>query len=118
MRWNYERKTALPEPDDVWDQEKADRGGYSKTQLKAWTNRFLKDHANELDPETGKRRGVGGDNPILFPEHEHTRRQREIISENGVPDPNIVSGSYWRAHPKGRRVNSPERRARGASWYA
>jgi len=118
MKWNYERKTLLPEPDEEWDQARADRGGYTQNQLKAWTNKFLKDQANEIDPETGKRRGVAGKDPILFPEHEHTRRQREIISENGIPDPNIVSGSYWRSHPQGRRVNSIERRSNGASYYA
>jgi hypothetical protein len=66
----------------------------------------------------GAVRGIGGDNPILFEEHFQSRRRREIYNSLGSPDPSIVSGMYNRAHPQGRKINSPEARARhGASYY-
>lgn len=66
----------------------------------------------------GAVRGIGGDNPILFEEHFQSRRRREIYNSLGSPDPSIVSGIYNRAHPQGRKINSPEARAKhGASYY-
>lgn len=66
----------------------------------------------------GLARGIGGDNPILFEEHLHSRRRREIYTQNGTPDPEIVSGIYNRIHKDGRKVNSAEQRSRnGASFY-
>lgn len=66
----------------------------------------------------GKSRTIGGDNPILFEEHFHSRKKREIYTSLGTPDPNIVSGIYNRSHPKGRKINSKEQRKKnGASWY-
>jgi hypothetical protein len=66
----------------------------------------------------GKRRGVQGDNPILFDEHLQSRRRREIYTAVGTPDPNIVSGIYNRSHPQGRKINSDvQRKKNGASWY-
>src|SRR4051794_19334255 len=32
----------------------------------------------------GEARGIGGDNPILFEEHLHSRRRREIFPANGT----------------------------------
>lgn len=66
----------------------------------------------------GAARGIGGANPILFEEHLHSRKRREIYTSVGTPDPNIVSGIYNRTHPKGRKVNSPEQRKKnGASYF-
>lgn len=66
----------------------------------------------------GAVRGIGGANPILFEEHFQSRRRREIYNSLGSPDPSIVSGIYNRAHPQGRKINTPEARAKhGASYY-
>jgi len=66
----------------------------------------------------GRARGIGGENPILFEEHLHSRRRREIYTTVGVPDPSIVSGIYNRTHPEGRKVNSKEQRKKnGASFF-
>jgi hypothetical protein len=46
------------------------------------------------------------------------RAKREIFVADGIPDPAIVSGLYWRTHPQGRKVNSDERRKNhGDSYY-
>lgn len=66
----------------------------------------------------GLARGIKGDNPILFEEHIQDRRRREILPTEGVPDPAVMSGIYNRTHPQGRKVNSPEQRAKnGASYF-
>lgn len=66
----------------------------------------------------GKVKGIKGDAPILFEEHLHQRRRREIYNSIGTPDPSIVAGIYNRTHPEGRKVNSPEQRKKnGASYY-
>lgn len=66
----------------------------------------------------GEARGIGGENPILFEEHLHSRRRREIFPVGGTPDPAIVAGIYNRSHPQGRKINSPEQRAaHGALYY-
>lgn len=65
----------------------------------------------------GKTRSIGGENPILFEEHIYQRKKREIHAAAGTVDPEIVSGSYNKAHPKGRKVNDSAARARGSSFY-
>lgn len=66
----------------------------------------------------GKARSIQGANPILFENHLQDRRRREIYNTQGVPDPSIQRGMYNKAHPKGRKINSPEqRRKSGASYY-
>ena len=65
----------------------------------------------------GKTRGIKGDNPILFEEHLYQRRRREIYNVNGIPDPSIKRGIFTRTHPNGRKVNSPEQRKKGASYF-
>lgn len=66
----------------------------------------------------GRAKGIGGDNPILFEEHLASRRRREIYNKFGAPDPSIQQGMYYRPHPQGRKVNSPEQRKKnGASYY-
>jgi len=98
-----------------FDPEKKD---YTIKELDQLADQFLKDDARSISPETGKPKGIGGKDPILFEEHIYQRKKREIINENGVPEPGLVQGIYDRIHPEGRKVNSPEQRKRnGASWY-
>lgn len=75
----------------------------------------------------GPRRDIRGPNPILFENHLYSRKRREIHVTDGIPDPAFTmdrwgkrptQGIYNRAHPQGRKINTPEQRARnGASWY-
>ena len=66
----------------------------------------------------GKRRGIDGDNSILFENHLRDRHRREIQTSIGTPDPSIARGMYNRTHPQGRKVNSQEQRKRnGASFF-
>lgn len=91
---------------------------YTARELEQIADQFLRDDARAVDPETGKERGIGGDNPILFAEHLYQRQKREILNENGVPEPGLVQGIYYRAHPEGRKINSEEQRKKnGASYY-
>ena len=92
--------------------------GYTPGQLDEMADEILRAHSRAVDPETGRPRGIGGESPILFEEHLYSRKRREIYNQNGTPDPNIVSGIYWRAHPQGRKITTPEQRKKnGASWY-
>jgi len=91
---------------------------YTPSELDLMADEILRAHARSIDPETGKPVGIGASPPILFEEHVYSRKRREIYNQNGVPDPNIVSGIYWRTHPQGRKVTTPEQRKKnGASWY-
>lgn len=91
---------------------------YTDRELEQLADQFLREEARSVDPESGKPRGIGGENPILFDEHIYARRRREIFNSNGVPDPSLVSGLYHRTHPQGRKVNTKEQRERnGASFY-
>lgn len=66
----------------------------------------------------GKRRGIDGNNSILFENHLRDRHRREIQTSIGTPDPSIARGMYNRTHPQGRKVNSKEQRRRnGASFF-
>jgi hypothetical protein len=74
----------------------------------------------------GPRRDIRGKHPILFETHLINRRKREIYVEQGIPDPAFTmdrwgkrptTGSYHRAHPLGRKVNTPDQRARGSAYY-
>lgn len=91
---------------------------YTPKELEQLADQFLRDAARAEDPETGRPRGIGGEDPILFAEHLYQRQKREILNENGVPEPGIVSGMYYRSHPEGRKVNSEEQRKKnGASYF-
>lgn len=75
----------------------------------------------------GPRRDIRGRDPILFETHLYNRKRREIHVKDGIPDPAFtmdrwgkrpIQGIYNRAHPQGRKINTPEQRAKnGASWY-
>lgn len=75
----------------------------------------------------GPRRDIRGKDPILFETHLYNRKRREIHVKDGIPDPAFTmdrwgkrptQGIYNRAHPQGRKINTPEQRAKnGASWY-
>lgn len=91
---------------------------YTDRELEELADELLRAQAREVDPKSGKERGIGGLDPILFEEHIYSRKRREIYPENGTPDPALVSGSYNKSHPEGRKINSPEaRRRHGASYY-
>ena len=113
--WNRRRQ----KPDYIeFDPEKAKAGGYTKSELEIIADQMLREQANEIEEETGKKRGLKGDNPILFYEHLRQRRRREIHSTSGSVDPSAVQGMYWRSSPNGRKVNSEEARKRGAAYYS
>lgn len=98
-----------------FDEDKSD---YTFRELEQLADQLLRAQARSINPGTGKERGIGGADPILFEEHIHQRRRREILNEAGVPDPSLGSGMYFRTHPEGRKVNSEEaRRKHGASFY-
>ncbi len=91
---------------------------YSAKELEQLADQLLRAHANSVNPETGKKRGIGGEDPILFAQHLYDRQKREILNENGVPEPRLVKGFYHRQHPDGRKVNSIEQRTtHGAAYY-
>lgn len=135
MAWNR-RNRDKPERID-YDAAKAEAGGYSKKELEILADQFLRDDANVAlecscpPPEKRakdkkgnpvacrcKKRGIDGEHAILFEDHLHQRRKREIYNANGIPDPEIVSGIFNRTHPQGRKVNTDEQRKRnGASFY-
>lgn len=105
-------------PDRIdYDPGKADRGEYKASELEAIAYWLLRDDVETIDPETGKKKGLRGKDPILFEEHIYQRRRREILNQNGVPEPGLVQGTYWKSHPEGRKINSKEARAKGAGWY-
>lgn len=88
---------------------------YTGMELDEMATAILRAHCKSVDPETGKPYGLQG---MLFEEHLYSRKRREIYNVNGTPDPNLISGNYWRSHPQGRKVNTPEQRKKnGASYY-
>jgi hypothetical protein len=121
----------------TWDQSKdrvkyVEGRKYTDAELNALADQVLKDDSNspkgctcpppgQRDKDctcSGKRRGIDGENPILFDEHQKERKRREIYTKNGTPDPSLVQGIYNRTHPEGRKVNTDEqRRKNGASYY-
>lgn len=97
----------------IYSEEK-----YSSFELDEMATEILRAQARATDPETGKPRGIAGENPVLFEEHLYSRKRREIYNQNGVPDPSINEGMFWRTHPQGRKVNSNDQRKKhGASFY-
>ncbi|MEM3008316.1 MAG: hypothetical protein QXU32_02415 [Nitrososphaerales archaeon] len=90
---------------------------YSNWELEQLADQILRTHAKSVDPQTGKRRGIGGKDPVLFAEHLFQRQRREILNVNGIPEPELVQGMYYRSHPEGRKVNSPEDRKRHRYGY-
>lgn len=91
---------------------------YTDKELEQLADQLLRAQARSINPSTGKERGIGGEDPILFVEHLYQRQKREILNENGIPEPGLVQGMYFRTHPEGRKVNSEEqRRKHGASYF-
>lgn len=110
-----------------WDENET----YTAKELEILADQFLREQADALDPETGKRVGIRAtDNlpAILFESHLRERRRREIQSAEGVVDPAYTRDPkypdqiplYNRIHPTGgRKVNSESaRRNSGASFYS
>lgn len=55
---------------------------------------------------------------VLLAPHWIERAKREVYVGNGVPDPSVMLGIYWRTHPQGRKVNSAfAREIHGAGFY-
>jgi len=103
-----------PEPLKPFEEGKH----YTDAQLEGYADQLLRADTRSIDPETGKERGIGGENPILFAEHLYARKRREIYPKSGEADPNLVAGMYNKTHPEGRKTNSPEaRKKHGASYY-
>ena len=98
---------------------------YSTYELNEIADMILREDAKSIDPDTGKKKGIGGDNPILFEEHLYARRRREIQTEAGVPDPAYTRDPrfphqipmYNRQSPHGRKVNSEKQRKEGGASY-
>lgn len=89
---------------------------YTPRELSMIADQLLADDANAIDPETGKRKGIKGDNAILLSERQDY--DKWVQNKNGYPEPEIASGMYWRTHPEGRKVNSKEQREKnGAGWW-
>lgn len=74
----------------------------------------------------GTRRNINGKNPILFESHIYNRKRREIMVNEGVPDPAYTmdrwgkrptTGLYNRTHPSGRKTNSAEQRRKGSGFF-
>lgn len=101
------------------------RSDYSSYELERYADDLLVEGAKEIDPDTGKKRGIGGENPILFAAHIKARERREIKTSSGFVEDSLTvnrmgqPGMYNRVEPHGgRRVNSEEaRKKHGASWY-
>jgi hypothetical protein len=99
---------------------------YTPRELDEIATQLLRDDAKEIDPETGKKKGISGEHPILFEDHLYMRRRREIQTEAGIPDPAYTRDPrfphqiplYNRTSPNGRKVNSEKQRKEGgASFY-
>ena len=71
-----------------WDP----KATYTPNELLLQAERFLC-----LDPKP-----LQEDPAVLRLDRLQERTRREIYNENGIPDPSIVQGLYWRSHPQGR----------------
>lgn len=101
----YDKHGILEAPEYVEGQR------YSKRQLGLMAEKML----NEQHLTTKDAR----EDPVILLFHTYKeRRRREIYVGSGTPDPSIVSGMYWRTHPKGRSFRTKdEMDAHGASFY-
>jgi hypothetical protein len=55
---------------------------------------------------------------VLSAEQYRDRMRKEVYVANGVPDPSIAQGMYWRTHPQGRKVNTAvQRKVKGRGFY-
>ena len=111
----WKRRPFDPGEPIEYDPDKKD---YTAKELERLADQLLRAHANSVNPHTGKKRGIKGEDPILFDQHLYERQKREILNENGVPEPKLIQGMYHRQHPEGRKVNSEEaRKKHGAAYY-
>jgi hypothetical protein len=68
---------------------------WGKEELEHFGTLFLKAKGSLMDHPR----------PVLTQDSLRYRLKREIYNVNGVPDPSIVSGMYWRTHPLGLKHN-------------
>lgn len=111
-RWNSDRWQDIPLSDGVriraevpdYDPEET----YTQHEIMMLTEKILRSDEKPFDEHP----------MVLFAEHYRYRFAHEIYTANGTPDPNIVSGLYWRTHPNGVAFNSDEVRAeKGTAFY-
>jgi hypothetical protein len=105
----YPKKTR----DQIKDLPEFDENAkYTPEQLELYATKLLLTQRNQY--------GIDTDGPQwLLPEQFRYRYRREILNKNGVPDPGLYSGIYFRAHPKGRKLSSKDAREnQAASFYA
>ena len=93
---------------EVWDFDPEWEFKYSQRELLLMAEKILLEDPKPRD-----------EHPVwLSVSQLIDRSRREIYVGDGVPDPSIASGYYWRTHPQGRKVNSDEQRRRnGAGFY-
>jgi hypothetical protein len=98
--------------------EEASNSKLTSYERERYADAILLAGSKQIVEETGKERGIKGEDPILFETHLRSRRRREIYTSTGQPDPGIVQGSFNRTHPQGRKVNSEKaRKENGAAFY-
>jgi hypothetical protein len=80
-----------------------------------YTSRELHLLAEKILLEDPKR---SDEEPIYLSMDQLRHRQRkEVQCADGTPDPEIVSGLYWRTHPNGRNWTTAEQRKANASGF-
>jgi hypothetical protein len=122
-------------PEVALPQFDPSRTDYSPEELEAYANQWLwddreqqkalrKERREEMEATTStlkrhlleKRheREPLDDVPDWLTADEYLRRQRrEIYNKEGVPDPSIVEGLYWRVFPGGRKFNAKRKSNEG-----
>lgn len=94
--------------EQVWDFDPIWEFEYSQRELMLMAEKILLNDPKPFWEE-----------PVWLPAKQYMERlKREIYPANGVPDPSIASGLYWRSHPDGRKISSVEQRGNhGAGFY-
>jgi hypothetical protein len=76
---------------------------------KGYTQAQLEQLADQLLFDDRQAKGILDQYPYLNEVQLRERRSREIFNENGVPEPELVSGIYHRAHPQGRTLREDKK---------
>lgn len=92
---------------EVWDFDPLWEFEYSNRELILMAEKILL-----LDPKPGDEEPIWLNASQLL-----ARSKREIYVGNGVPDPAIASGLYWRTHPEGRKVQSDHSRKHNRAGF-
>lgn len=62
---------------------------YTPLQLEAMTDEIFRAIIREIDPDTGRPRGIKQLGGVLLEEHYRYRRRREIYNMTGIADPHL-----------------------------